>query len=65
MACYVDSFNFLYVDDVLTSQETCTFLHSLLRGSFTFLYVDDVVPRRKHACGTPRDIKGMTLLFNM
>jgi hypothetical protein len=31
-ACYRDSFTFLYVDDVRTSQETRTGLHGLLRG---------------------------------
>jgi hypothetical protein len=41
-ACYSDSFTFLYVDDVCTSQETLTGLIGLLRNSFTFLYVDDV-----------------------
>jgi hypothetical protein len=39
-ACYGDGFTSLYLDDVLTSQETC--LHGLLGNRFTFLYVDDV-----------------------
>jgi hypothetical protein len=40
-ACYGDSFTFLYVDDVRTSQETQAFI-AYFGDSFTFLYVDDV-----------------------
>jgi hypothetical protein len=40
-AHYGDSFTFLYVDDVCTSQET--YAPTVSYGeSFTFLYVDDV-----------------------
>jgi hypothetical protein len=43
MACYRDSFTFLYVDDVRTSQETHLQVSTACyRASFTFLYVDDV-----------------------
>jgi hypothetical protein len=42
MACYRDSFTFLYIDDIRTSQETCTGIHGLLRDSFTLLHVHDV-----------------------
>jgi hypothetical protein len=40
-ACYGDSFTFLYVDDVRTSQEARASTVSY-GDSFTFLYVDDV-----------------------
>jgi hypothetical protein len=41
MACYGNSFTFLYVDDVRTSQETPMDLHACYGNSFTFLYVDE------------------------
>jgi hypothetical protein len=39
---YGDSFTFLFVDDVRTSQETPTCHHGLLWGYLHFLYADDI-----------------------
>jgi hypothetical protein len=42
-ACYGDSFTFLFVDDVHTSQETHLWVSTACYGdTFTFVYVDDV-----------------------
>jgi hypothetical protein len=41
LASYGDSFTFLYVDDVRTSQETQA-SNECYEDSFTFLYVNDV-----------------------
>jgi hypothetical protein len=44
MACYEDSFTFLYVDHVRTSQETSLWDSKGCYGdSFTLLYVNDVL----------------------
>jgi hypothetical protein len=64
MACYGDTFNFLYVDDVRTSQETHLWASTSCYGdTLTILYVDDVVPHKKHIYGLPRPVTGIALLF--
>jgi hypothetical protein len=56
MACYGDSFTFLYVDGVLTLQEIHLQASTLCYGdSFTVLYVDDVPPSQE----TPMDRHGL------
>jgi hypothetical protein len=43
MACYGDSFTFLYVHDVRTSQETSLWASTAYDGDrSTFQYVDDI-----------------------
>jgi hypothetical protein len=51
-ACYGDSFTFLYVDDVRTSEETHLLASTACyRSSFTFLNIDDVRTTQKTSVG--------------
>jgi hypothetical protein len=64
--CYGDSFTFLYVPDVRTSQETHLWVSKACYGySFTYLYVDDILPHRKHAHGPPLPVTEIALLLSM
>jgi hypothetical protein len=62
-ACYVYSSNFLYVDLILTSQETLLWAFTIDYGdNFTSLYVDDVYTSQE-ALKFPRHIMGSALIF--
>jgi hypothetical protein len=51
MACYGDSFTFLYVGDVRTLQETPMDPHGLLRVWLYFLCVDNVCTSQETPMG--------------
>jgi hypothetical protein len=54
MACYVDRFTFLYVDDVRTSQQT--HVRASYEDNVTFLYVDDTrTSQQTHVWACDRD----------
>jgi hypothetical protein len=55
MACYGDSFTFLYIDHVRTSQETRLWSSMSCYGDrFIFLYVDDDCISQETYLGSPR-----------
>jgi hypothetical protein len=56
-ACYVNSFTFLYVDHVHTSQET----RPVTAMASSFYIVMMFVPQRKHFYGPPRPATGLDL----
>jgi hypothetical protein len=48
MACYSNSFTFVHVDDVRTTQETYPYASmACYSDSFTFVHVDDVRTTQK------------------
>jgi hypothetical protein len=66
MACYRDSFTFLYVDDVRTSQNTHLRASTVCyRDSITFLYVVDVRTSQETHLWPPWPVTGIVLLFYM
>jgi hypothetical protein len=63
-ACYRDSFTFLYVDDVRTSQETHLWASRPDTGvALSFYMYMLFVPHRKHSFEPPRPVTGIALLF--
>jgi hypothetical protein len=60
--CYGDSFTFIYIDDVCTSQEAYTFTARNM-DSFTFLYVDDVCTSQEAYTFTARNMDSFTFLY--
>jgi hypothetical protein len=61
-ACYRDSFAYLYVDDVSTSQGKHLWASTACyRDSFAYLYVDDVSTSQGHTCGPPRPVTEIAL----
>jgi hypothetical protein len=65
-ARYGDSFTFLYVDYVHTSQETRLWAFTACyKDSFTFLQVDDVHTSKETCLWASTAVTGIALLFYM
>jgi hypothetical protein len=60
--CYGDSFTFLYVDDVRTSQEAQASIACNL-DSLTFLYVDDVRTSQEAQTSIACNLDSFTFLY--
>jgi hypothetical protein len=66
MACYEDSFTFLYADHVCTSQETYYGPPRPVAEFALFFYMRMVfVPHRKHTFGPPWPVTAIALLLYM